>query len=201
MNDNINILLDDLPQTLKIDNKEYPISTNFRTIILFEILLTDKSLSDREKLEEMICLFFPEDMPERITKETIDAIIDFYKCGKKDTDKQKAVKSTIKNKTKVYSFEWDDAYIYSAFLTAYKMDLNDIDYLHWWKFKALFNSLPSDCEFVKIMGYRGTDTSKISDKKERDRIAKLKSLYALPENLTTEEKAAQIGALFGGGIR
>lgn len=200
MSDNINIILDILPEAITIDDVEYPISSDFRTFMLLELLLRDKSLSDERKLEEMVYLIFGEDYP-RITEDVIDKIIDFYRCGKKETNKQKAVKRTVKNKKRVYDFEWDDAYIYSAFYSTYRIDLNEIDYLHWWKFKALFDSLPSDCEFVKIMGYRATDISTIKDKSERTRIAKLQALYALPEQLTAEEKAAQIGALFGGGIR
>ena len=41
----------------------------------------------------------------------------------------------------------------------------DIKYLHWWKFKAMFKSLKEDTEIVKIMRYRSMDLSKI--KKER----------------------------------
>lgn len=201
MTETANILIDELPQTVTIDNKEFPISTNFRTFILFEMLLSDNSLSDRRRMEEMINLFFVEETPERITEEVINSIIDFYRCGKQETRKQKAVRRTVKNKKKVYDFECDDAYIYAAFVSAYNIDLNEIDYLHWWKFKALFNGLPSDCEFVKIMGYRATDTTAIKDNKERNRILKLQALYALPEHLTVEEKAARIGAVLGGGIK
>lgn len=201
MTETANILIDELPQTVTIDNKEFPISTNFRTFILFEMLLSDNSLSDRRKMEEMINLFFVEETPERITEDVINSIIDFYRCGKQETRKQKAVRRTVKNKKKVYDFECDDAYIYAAFVSAYNIDLNEIDYLHWWKFKALFNGLPSDCEFVKIMGYRATDTTAIKDNKERSRILKLQALYALPEHLTVEEKAARIGAVLGGGIK
>lgn len=201
MSESVNILIDELPQTVFIDDAEYPISTNFRTFILYEMLLSDRTISDRDKMEEMINLFFPEERPERITESVINAIIDFYRCGKQETRKQKAVKKTIKNKKKVYDFEYDDAFIYSAFVSVYNIDLNEIDYLHWWKFKALFNGLPSDCEFVKIMGYRSAEPSEIKDNKERSRILKLQALYALPENLTIEEKAAKFGAILGGGIR
>lgn len=201
MSETVNILVDELPQTVIIDGEEYHISSNFRTFILYEMLLSDSSISDRDKMEEMMNLFFTDDRPEKMTESVIDAIVDFYRCGKQETRKQKAVKRTIKNKKKVYDFGWDDAFIYSAFYTVYKIDLNEIDYLHWWKFKALFNGLPSDCEFVKIMGYRSADASKIKDNSERSRILKLQALYALPENLTPEQKAAKIGAVLGGGMK
>ena len=43
----------------------------------------------------------------------------------------------------------------------YKIDLNSIKYLHWWKFKALFNNLNENIQFSKIMSYRAMDLSKI----------------------------------------
>lgn len=197
-----NILIDELPSSVCIDSKEYPISTNFRTFILFEILLSDKEMSQQEKLHEIVNLIFLDEKPLRISESVIDAIIDFYKCGKPETRKRKAVKKRMQTtKNAVYDFEWDDAYIYSAFLSVYNIDLNDIDYLHWWKFQALFNGLPSDCEFMKIMGYRSVDVSRIKDNKERARIQKLQALYSLPDNLTVEEKAIKYGAVLGGGMR
>ena len=33
----------------------------------------------------------------------------------------------------------------------YHIDLQDIEYLHWWKFKALLRTLSSDLEFSKII--------------------------------------------------
>ena len=54
MSEAVNILIDELPQTVIIDDEEYPISTNFRTFILYEMLLSDRSLTDRDKMEEMI---------------------------------------------------------------------------------------------------------------------------------------------------
>ena len=51
--------------------------------------------------------------------------------------------------------------------------------MHWWKFKALMENLNEDTQFVKIMGYRAIDISKIKDKEEKARYKKLKKIYAL----------------------
>ena len=199
MSDSINILLDELPKSVTIGDEDYSISSNFRTFVLFEMLLMDENLSDDDKLEEIVNLVFDGEPPPKITEEVINTIIDFYKCGRViRKPKTKATQEKNKNK-RVYDFSVDDGYIYSAFLSEYHIDLNEIDYLHWWKFRSLFEGLPSDCEFVKIMGYRGTDVSAIKDKNERSRILKMQALYALPDHLTVEEKAAKFGAIFGGG--
>lgn len=198
----INILIDKLPESITVDGVEYAINSDFRTFILFEQLLTDESLTNEEKINEMISLIFPYDYADMpiITNSVIDEIVNFYKCGKKETKRQKAVKKAFGSKEKVYDFDYDAAYIYAAFMSQYGIDLNECD-LHWWKFKALFNGLSSDCELSKIMGYRAIDIKNIKNKSEKTRILKMKAIYALPDNLTTEEKAARIGAVLGGGIR
>lgn len=63
----------------------------------------------------------------------------------------------------IYNYEYDSGYIYAAFLYQYGFDLQDIEYLHWWKFRAMLEALKEDNEIVKIMGYMAmTIDSKMS---------------------------------------
>jgi len=52
-----NMLLDLLPTTINVGNKKYPINTNFRTSIEFELLMLDEELSDDEKNNMAIDLY------------------------------------------------------------------------------------------------------------------------------------------------
>ena len=82
----------------------------------------------------------------------------------------------------------------------YKIDLNKIRYLHWWKFKALFNGLNEDNKLIKIMGYRSIDLRKISDKDEKQRYRELQKLYALPQPKEDKQKLEEINnILLNGG--
>ena len=56
------------------------------------------------------------------------------------------------------------------------------------KFKALFNDLNENIQFSKIMSYRAMDLSKIKDKDMKKQYRKLKTLYALPDMRSEEEK-------------
>ena len=47
--------------------------------------------------------------------------------------------------------EFDNDLIYSAFKDQYSIDLQEIEYLHWWKFKAMFDALKDDNKIVEIM--------------------------------------------------
>ena len=83
---------------------------------------------------------------------------------------------------------YDDSYIYSAFLSQYNIDLQDINDLHWWKFKAMFESLKEDNKICEIMKYRASDLSKIKDKEEKAFYKKMKQIYKLPEYIDKEQK-------------
>ena len=117
----------------------------------------------------------------------IDEILWFYRCGKEIQDK-KVSKNEEARAKQIYSYEFDDEYIYSAFMEQYRIDLNDIKYLHWWKFKALSNSLNENTQFVKIMGYRAMNIAKIKDKEMKNHYKKMQKIYALPDMRSEEEK-------------
>ena len=190
----VNILIDALPETITVSGKVFPIHSDFRTGILFEQLIADKAIGNKKKLTCMLRLYL-DDIPAD-TDEAINQIILFYQCGKQQRKPTKTKSKKIQSE--VYDFDEDDGYIYAAFLEQYGIDLNDIEYMHWWKFRALFRALKADCEIVKIMGYRSVDLSKVKDKNERSRLSRLKDLYALPNAMTTEDKVAAAGAIFGG---
>ncbi len=202
----LNILLDSLPETVLIDGKEYFIDTDYRTCIIYEKILNDSSLDNRQKVTEIVELFFTDEIPENIQAAMLE-IVNFYSCGvqkkeRRSEKKNKVIKNgdvTVKPQM-IYDFEYDAPYIFGAFYSQYHLDLNEIEYLHWWKFQALFKSLDSNNKIVEIISIRATDLSKIENKKEQQRIARLKETYALPEKLTFEEKVARAGAVFGGGF-
>lgn len=177
------LLLDKLPTTVIIDNKEYRINSNFRNSILFEIMMLDDELTEEEKITTALNLYYPV-IPNNINK-AIDEIIKFYSCGFDET----SANSTSLNKTynDVYNFEFDSDYIYSAFMDQYNIDLNLTNYLHWWKFKAMFKSLKEDNLISKIISYRSIDLSEIQDDDERARYKNLKELYKLPNKYEKED--------------
>ena len=190
-----NILIDDLPQKTPNGNK---IRTNFRNLIQYELLMQDTTIQNEEKVKLALNLLFIDNIKN--IEEAIDDILWLYSCGRYKNI-QEVINDNKKNNTKnknkqIYSYEFDDRYIYSAFLTQYNVDLADIKYMHWWKFKAMFEGLNDNNKLVQIMGYRSIDLSKIKDKKEKERIQELKNIYALPDMRTREEKESDFGKAF-----
>lgn len=183
---NKNILLDNLPQFTQNGLK---IRTDFRESIKFELLMQDRKISEKNKIMQALKLYYYDLDKIRDIKQAIDDILWFYRCGK-EIKQNDNIEDTRNKQKQIYSYEFDDEYIYSAFMEQYKIDLNKIKYLHWWKFKALLNSLNKNTHFVEIMGYRAIDLSKIKDKEEKARYRKLKRLYKLYDMRTEEEKEA-----------
>ena len=184
----MNILVDLVPTTVNIDNKEYEINSDFRTSILFELLMQDGIIDEDDKILMALQFYYP-DIPENI-KEAIEQMLWFYRCGKDVSSSKGNGKS--KGVTQIYSFEYDDDYIYSAFLDQYGVDLQDIEYLHWWKFKAMFKSLKDDNMIVKIMGYRSMDLSKVKDKEQKAYYKRMQKLYEIPISKDEQNKLDDI---------
>lgn len=94
---------------------------------------------------------------------------------------------------KLFDFDQDAEYIYSAFMQAYHIDLTK-EKLHWHLFCALLGSLPSNTRFSEIVGIRGMEIPKPTkyNAEERQRIIRLKHDYALKQ--TEEERHENLQA-------
>ena len=191
----MNLLIDLVPTAIEIDGEEYEINSNFRESILFELMMLDTSITEEEKIIQALELYYPV-LPKDLNK-AIEGILWFYRCGKDEVINKN--KGTGKS-TNVYSFDYDDDLIYSAFLDQYGVDLQDVEYLHWWKFKAMFRGLKEDNEIVKIMGYRAMDISKIKDKEQKAHYTKMQELYKIPIAKDERNKLDEINdILLNGG--
>lgn len=177
-----NLLIDKLPQSVNIGGFEVRINSDFRASITFEEILKNPKLSDEQMFNKALSIYYGEDKEIKQVinsniEEAIKKMIWFYRCGKE-------AKEDTESKAKqvdIYSFEHDAEKIYSAFLDQYRIDLQEIEHLHWWKFKALFGALKEDNEISKIMSIRATDISKLP-KEQKEHYKKLKKIYEIPRD-------------------
>ena len=68
----------------------------------------------------------------------------------------------------------------------YQIDLETVDYLHWWKFRMLFDGLSGDTEIKQRIMYRGINLLDIKDKDERKRISQIQKKIQLPQESLTD---------------
>lgn len=194
-----NILIDLLPKKVTVNDVEYDINSNFRTSILFALLIDDNEVNEEQKIVQSLELYYPilsinkKELKEKQKKllenykEAFEKIMWFYRCGKENKSFYKSQNKSNKELLKLYDFEQDANYIFSSFYTQYKLDLQEIEYLHWWKFMSLFNSLKDDTKLSEVIKYRSIKLSDIKDKDDRKFYKEMKKIYSLDEELNKEE--------------
>lgn len=180
----MNTLLNAFPDSVEVFGESYRIVTDFRDWIRYIEMYGSKELTDQEKVQ-ISFEWFIDKPPNSI--ESLDALKWFLFMGNEQ-------KSTSKKLT--LSYDQDAAFIASAFISEYRIDLNEIDYMHWWKFKSLFEGLNDETTIKKYMYYRSVDLSTIKDKDEKKRIAKIQRQIAIKQ----EVDEADIGAMLWGGM-
>ena len=158
---NFDLLTEDLPKSVRIHGKEYPIQCDFRIGIKLDGILRSE-LEDQEKIKRMLVLYFKDNIPPDIPA-AIDKIIWFYRCGElldnEDEEKKKRRYIRRKSKDPACVLTQDAPYVYAAFMDQYGIDLTSVTFMHWWKFMALFESLGDETKMSKIMYYRQASTS------------------------------------------
>lgn len=179
------ILTNKLPVDIKINEVLYKINSDYRTSIIFANYIQEHEELTEKDIIYILNLYYPV-IPEDI-EQAINYIFWFYRCGE---DEKEGNSTSTGNNKRIFDYEADGQYIYSAFLSQYRIDLQEINYLHWWKFKALFESLSEDNEIIKIMQYRAMDLSKIKDKEQKKFYKKMKDIYKLKEKISKEDKDA-----------
>lgn len=182
-----------LPYFVILQRRKYKINVDFRNMISFEKIIEDKSVDDSKKIEYGLRHFYPffynlDNYKQLMSnaelyKEACSKLIWFYKCGRENYHKIGG-KSGNNNRKQIYSYEHDDEYIWGAFHELHNIDLTT-EKVHWWKFKAILNSLPEATEFVKIKGYRAYEG------KDKDML-ELKQYWELPVAVEEQERLNRI---------
>lgn len=182
-----NILLDALPSAIEVDGHEIEIDTDFRTAIRFTQLMQDGSVPDDVKIELALYAFIGDE-PIYDVKTAMEELLWFYRCGADDRRTRSADRADGSTAAKVFDYEHDAALIYAAFMQQYGIDLQTVDHMHWWRFKALFSGLSKQTEFSRVVGYRSIRIDSSMSPEQVRHYRRLKEYYALPDMRTEDEK-------------
>lgn len=196
----INALYEPFPESVRAGDNEYPVISDFREWFRFADMISDDELSSRDKL--MLLTGWLLEPPQRITKELVDAVLDFYKAEdlepdppeSDDEDDEEEQEETIR--PSVFDWKIDAKFIIGDFRRYYGIDILRVKYMHWWEFRCLFAALPDDSVCQKRIAYRSIDLSTIKEPKEQARIARIQRNIAIPFEYDDD----MIGAALGGMI-
>lgn len=190
-----NVLLDQLPQEWKSSSGQvYAIDTDFRIGVQICLVQEDIELTEREKTAKIVDLLFAGAVPDNT--QDIEQCVEFFLDGWFHDNKTKE-----KERRRLMDFNVDQWRIYGAFLAQYNIDLDNIEYLHFWKFMGLLASL-EECTYTRVIGIRQRKLTSKMDAEDRKQLKKAKEAYDLPElrSLEDQELDEEIYDFLGGTI-
>lgn len=189
----INMLKDELPKSVRINGKAYPIAYGFKESVQIEIYMFS-DMGDEEKLLRSLNIFYKNNIPSDINQ-AMEQLLWFYNCGKTERkiEEQKTEKRPKKQQRRAYCFETDASRIYAAFRSQYSVNLNEMNSneLHWWEFMAMFESLSEDLLISRIMYYRTADLSGMG-KNQKAFIKRMRSLYEIKHDTSSLDSRAKL---------
>lgn len=189
-----------LTDELVLDEDVYPMNISFNKVLKVIELINDDDIEELYKPYLALQIFTDVDFTQALTPEQATAIFKMIfeehirVIPAKDTAPVldlagNPIKSKIRSKSqsegtkRLFSLKYDAEYIYSSFLQAYGIDLIDAqNSLHWKKFNALLNGLPSDTKFTEVLKIRSYKPQKGDSKQYKESMRELKKEYALPND-------------------
>ena len=171
----MNILTDPLPSTIRLQNKDVHIKTDFRPWLQFIQIIQEYNL-DAMTLDEYT------EMTERIGRilfeESIDLTYDLFPAAVTFFTGYSNGKKSESTNEKLVDYAIDADAIYASFSQVYGIRLAD-EKMHWYEFRALFANLPEDCPVGRLIHIRSMEDSDVPKEKVAD-LHKLKESVALP---------------------
>lgn len=176
-----NVLLDPLPNEWESPSGEiYELDTDFRIGIQICLIQDDPELNAHERSAKILDLLFVDRIP--CDQEELSDCIQYFVSGwNHDKPSRKA------EHKRLMDFDVDQWRIYSAFLQYYRIDLNDVDYMHWWVFMGMLSCLP-ECAYTKVIDIRNRKINSKMDKETKKALEEAKEVYTLEEVMSPEEK-------------
>ena len=170
----------DLPSTITISGIEYPVRTDFRVILEIFVMLDDPDLTDADKTEALLCMFFIERPPD--TEAALQAFTDFV-------DPRQGQKKERKKQSPFISWSQDFDLMVAPINHILGFECRSANYLHWRTFLAAYLEIPPESVFARVLRIREKlRTGKKLEKYERTWYSKNRDLVHLRPKLSKAEE-------------
>ena len=177
------------PQRIKLPDKSgagnfYTVNADFRNILRIFAMIKDGNIPEYKKIVKLIQWFYDFGeyeigIGEIAIEETLASFLDFINADKRGNGAKNLPEPQ-------FDFDFDAEEIYASFIGEYGIDLAEIDFMHWYKFKILLENLPPESAFKKKIELRFMDINSLADVggltgQLLEDITKAKEAVQLPE--------------------
>lgn len=176
----LNILCDDLPESVEIDGESFRLTPAFDNVLQLQKQLTNAELSDIDRAE-LFLYYLTDGAPLRM--DLLQAVGELlFDLG-----------DHVKGKQRLFDFEQDADAIFASFWQAYGIDLDaQKGKLHWFKFLALLQNLPEDTAFRKIIDIRARPLPPATKYNVEERAQLMKAKRAVALKISEAERQEQM---------
>ena len=169
-----------LSDKVTISGAEYPIRTDFRVILEIFVMLDDPDLSDADKTEALLRIFYVNRPPD--AKAALQAFTDFV-------DPRHSQKAERKKQSPLIDWQQDFDLTVAPINHILGFECRAADYLHWQTFLAAYLEIPPESVFARVLRIREKlRTGKKLEKNERAWYNKNRELVHLKPKFSTEEQ-------------
>lgn len=166
---------------VKVGKELYPINTDFRVGLRCNEVAQDESIGNVERVMAVIYILYGDKGLEDTHNHAR-----LYELAIKYLNRGEALKQQGKPNM---DFTQDEQYIYSSFMGEYKINLDDIDYLHWYRFLDLLNGLTDTAVLNRVRGIRDIDLSEITDRKQKQKAIEAMKSVELKKKISKEKQS------------
>lgn len=180
-----------LPKTVSVGGKNVPIRSDYRAAIDICAALNDPELTDRDRAEVAVKIFYPK--WEEITDydEAVERLLWFLSVGLEQEQRR--------NQPKLMDWEQDFPLVIAPVNRVAGRDVRNVPYLHWWTFIGFYMEI-GDCMFSTVVHIRDKlRKHQRLEKWEREFYDSNRELVDFRSSHLTDDEDAFLKQLLGGG--
>lgn len=184
-----------LPTSFLLQGREYAINADFRPCVNIMRMFERTDLTDSEKIECMVEIFYKDTIPYRLVPEAAQKAVWFLNLGDESIDKKQGFPLG-----RLFSWEQDLKFIISAVDKSAGFSIRSREFYHFWEFmSAFFES--GECVFSTIVHQRKLKRTGKQTKADKEWWAENKDIAELKVELTADEQEVldAFNALLKGG--
>ena len=178
-----------LPTTVTINAIQYEIRSDFRTVLEIFTMLDDPDLSEADKTEALLRMFYVrrEASPEGNRPEDSTAALQAFT---EFVEPRQAAKSPASQKSRLIDWSQDFDLMVAPINHILGFECRAADYLHWRTFLAAYLEIPPESVFARVLRIREKlRTGKKLEKYERTWYNKNHDLVHLKPKFSKAEEA------------
>ena len=171
-----------LPDTVTVSGREYPVRTDFRVILEIFVMLDDPDLTDADKTEALLRMFYVNQPPAKEAEEALKAFSEF-------ADPRNAGRTASKVSSLLLDWQQDFYLMISPINHILGFECLEVDYLHWRTFLSAYLEIPPESVFARVLRIREKlRTGKKLEKYERTWYHKNRDLVHLKPKFSKAEE-------------